>query len=140
MEEVKLHRDLFGRLLGISLQQNVVIEKVLKYPLTPVPLSLCHMDGTINKTDKSKLVKPLIHRESIRKALDVTNHVAKEVHVIFETYPEPSIKDYEHSIRENLRNDDFVIEGPQTKRPANFIAELKNIKFKQAFVQFLVND
>ncbi|KAL3286793.1 hypothetical protein HHI36_001287, partial [Cryptolaemus montrouzieri] len=46
----------------------------------------------------------------------------------------------EHSIRDNLRNDDFVIEGPQTKRPANFIAELKNIEFKEAFVQFLVND
>lgn len=172
--EVKLHRDLFGRLLGISLQQNVDIEKVLEYPLTPVPLSLCHMDGTINKTDKSKLVKPLIDREniveSIPKELDVviidgffylytlrdipstfggisynllrnlTNHVATEIHVIFDTYPTPSIKDYEHSIRDNLRNDDFVIEGPHTKRPANFVAELKNIKFKQALVQFLVKD
>lgn len=174
VNEVKLQRDLFGRLLGISLQQNVEIEKVLEYPLTPAPLSLCHMDGTINKTDKSKLVKPLIDREkiveSIPKELDVviidgffylytlrdipstfgaisynllrnlTNHVATEIHVIFDTYPTPSIKDYEHSIRDNLRNDDFVINGPQTKRPANFIAELKNIKFKQAFVQFLVND
>lgn len=125
---------------------------------------LCHMDGTINKTDKSKLVKPLIDREniveSIPKELDIviidgffylytlrdipstfgaisynllrnlTNHTATEIHVIFDTYPTPSIKDYEHSIRDNLGNDDFVIEGPQTKRPANFIAELKNIIFK----------
>lgn len=41
VNEVKLQRDLFRRLLGICLQQNVDIEKVLEYPLTPIPLSLC---------------------------------------------------------------------------------------------------
>lgn len=30
--------------------------------MTPVPLSLCHFDGTMNKTDKSVLAKILINR------------------------------------------------------------------------------
>ncbi|XP_076672225.1 uncharacterized protein LOC143371161 [Andrena cerasifolii] len=34
-------------------------DKVLTYPLTPVPLSLCHIDGTMCKTDKSALLKLL---------------------------------------------------------------------------------
>ena len=42
-----MQRDLFGRLLGISLNEKIDIKKVLTFPLTPVPLSLCHIDGTI---------------------------------------------------------------------------------------------
>ncbi|KAL3281732.1 hypothetical protein HHI36_004936 [Cryptolaemus montrouzieri] len=56
IEEEKIQGDLFGRLMGISLEKKVEMEKVLEYPLTPVPLSLCHLDGSINKTDKSKLI------------------------------------------------------------------------------------
>ena len=33
--------------------------EVLSYPLTSVPLSLSHVDGTMLKTDKSKLYKVL---------------------------------------------------------------------------------
>lgn len=174
MEEFKIHRDLFGRLLGISLECELQIEKVLQYPLTPVPLSLCHLDGSINKTDKAKLVQPLLNRElndeMVPNILDVviidgffflytlhefpatfgeishnllkniTNFNAKEIHLIFDTYPQPSIKDHEHKIRENLREKDFVIDGPMTKRPANFNDEMKSIKFKEAFVEFLIQD
>jgi hypothetical protein len=46
-----MQRDLFGQLLLISLEQKLNIDKVLAYPLTPVPLALCHIDGMINKTD-----------------------------------------------------------------------------------------
>lgn len=31
----------------------------MTYPLTPVPFSLCHIDGNINKTNKSVLTKIL---------------------------------------------------------------------------------
>lgn len=57
--EVRLQRDLFGKLLGISLKNSLNLDKVLTYPLTPVPLSLCHIDGTMCKTDKSALLKLL---------------------------------------------------------------------------------
>lgn len=174
VEEFKIHRDLFGRLLGISLKCELEIEKALEYPLTPVPLSLCHLDGSINKTDKSKLVQPLLNREFsdeiVPNTLDaviidgffylytlyefpetfggishnilknLTNIKAQQIHIIFDTYPQPSIKDHEHKLRENLREKEFVIDGPGTKRPANFLDEMKSIKFKQAFVEFLIKD
>lgn len=59
VHEVKLQRDLFGRLLALSLDTSIDLEKVLCYPITPVPLSLCHIDGSLNKTDKSVLIHEL---------------------------------------------------------------------------------
>lgn len=46
-------------MLGISLEKQVDILETLKYPLTPVPTSMCHLDGTMYKTDKSTLMKIL---------------------------------------------------------------------------------
>ncbi|CAF4952709.1 unnamed protein product [Pieris macdunnoughi] len=57
--EVRMQRDLFAQLLLISLEQTLNIDKVLSYPLTPVPLAMCHADGIICKTDKSVLLKIL---------------------------------------------------------------------------------
>ena len=48
--------DLFGSILHISLQRKVDMAQVLKYPLTPVPLSLSHVDGTMLSTPKSALL------------------------------------------------------------------------------------
>lgn len=46
-------------MLAISMNENTNIEKILTYPLTPVPMSMCHLDGSIFKTDKSALLKLL---------------------------------------------------------------------------------
>lgn len=59
VHEVKLQRDLFGRLLTLSLDKNLDLEKVLCFPITPVPLSLCHIDGSMIKTVKSVLIQEL---------------------------------------------------------------------------------
>lgn len=53
VQAVRMKRDLFVRLLAISIKYQVDISKVLSYPLTPVPFSMCHMDGAICKTEKS---------------------------------------------------------------------------------------
>ncbi|GFW70277.1 hypothetical protein TNCV_5131031 [Trichonephila clavipes] len=58
-QEIKLQRDLFGRLLGISMDHQIDVLKILSFPITPVPLALCHLDGGFCKTDKSVLVKCL---------------------------------------------------------------------------------
>lgn len=42
VKEVCCTRDLFGRLLYLAASQNVDLETVLSYSLTPVPLSLSH--------------------------------------------------------------------------------------------------
>ena len=57
--ELQGTRDLFGRLLYLSSVANINLEKVFTFPLTPVPLSLAHVDGSMNKTDKSKLLHKL---------------------------------------------------------------------------------
>ena len=59
---VTLTRDLFESILFRALQSKVDMEEVLKYPLTPVPLSLCHPDGFMQKTSKSKLLLELEKR------------------------------------------------------------------------------
>lgn len=56
--ELRMHCDIFGKLY-ISLQKEVDIGKVLVYLLTPVPLSMSHLDGSICKTGKSALLKLL---------------------------------------------------------------------------------
>ena len=59
IQEVKMERDLMGRILAIALENKVDIKQVLEYPLTPVPLSLCHIDGLMNKTPKATLFQKL---------------------------------------------------------------------------------
>lgn len=59
IQEVRVQRDLFGRMLGISMDHKIDISKILSYPITPVPLSMCHFDGAICKTQKSALMKSL---------------------------------------------------------------------------------
>lgn len=59
--EVRLQRDLFGQLLVVALDKQLDIEKVLTYPLTPIPFSLGHLDESICKTEKSALLKLLEH-------------------------------------------------------------------------------
>ena len=55
-------RDLFGRLLYLAATHNLDLQVVFRYPLTLVPLSLAHVDGTMTKTDKSALMTKLEKR------------------------------------------------------------------------------
>lgn len=69
----------------------------------------------------------------------ITNTRAKEIHLIFDQYFQPSIKDYERSTRGNKEADhDFFISGPNQKRPVEFAKELLNNKFKVALVRFFI--
>lgn len=46
---------MFGRLLYLSTITDIDLKMVLAYPLTPVPMTLAHVDGTMITTDKAKL-------------------------------------------------------------------------------------
>ena len=59
IKELQGTRDLFGRLLYLSAQKKIDLSIVFKFPLTPVPLSLGHVDGSLNKTNKSTLMHKL---------------------------------------------------------------------------------
>ena len=54
--EAILIRDLFGSILCFPMQQNIDMAEVLKYPLTPVPLCLSYVDGSVNSTPRSNLL------------------------------------------------------------------------------------
>ncbi|XP_033227631.1 uncharacterized protein LOC117179704 isoform X4 [Belonocnema kinseyi] len=62
-----------------------------------------------------------------------------QIHIVFNRYFSPPIKDYEHELR-NANDSAFEISGPDQVRPADFSKELKNSKFKESLVRFLIND
>ena len=47
VQEIRMQKKLFGRMLGISLEKLIDVLETLKYPLTPIPTSMCHLDGTM---------------------------------------------------------------------------------------------
>ncbi|CAH1173831.1 unnamed protein product [Phaedon cochleariae] len=167
--ELRMQRDLFGQFLCISLKKSLDIEKVLIYPLTPVPLSMCHIDGTICKTNKAALLKileqqvePHIPKQTNVKVFDgffmlhlmreipatygnistkilsmFCSNDAEVVVIAFDRYIFPSIKDSEHSLR-GMQVTQFHIEGADQIRSSDFSNDLKNAKFKEALVNFII--
>ena len=56
---IKGDRDLFSRLVVIARRREIDLENILTYELVSVPLSLARLDGSLNKTAKSKLLQEL---------------------------------------------------------------------------------
>ena len=59
---VSVTHDLFGSILYHGLQAEVEMKQILRYPLTPLPLQIHHLAGTMQKTPKSKLLQELEKR------------------------------------------------------------------------------
>jgi len=59
---IRADRETFARLLSIQQKRNVDLREVMRYELCVLPLSLANYDGTLRKTQKSKLFK---HLESV---------------------------------------------------------------------------
>lgn len=57
---LKADRHLFARLLVIAQTREMNLRDVLQYSLGPLPWSLAASDGSLAKTDKSKLLEPLV--------------------------------------------------------------------------------
>lgn len=76
-QEIKIQRDLFGRMLGISMDHKIDVMKMLSYPLTPVTLAFCHLDGAIYKTVKSVLAKAL------ESSIEHDTPVSSDVYVVY---------------------------------------------------------
>lgn len=62
----------------------------------------------------------------------------KEVHIIFDKYNIPSIKDYEH--RQRGEDDTTYNIQRNVKRPSDFGKLLRSSHFKETFVEFLIED
>lgn len=57
--EIKVERNLFGQLVMLSEQHDISLDKMLSFPLRPVPWTLSTADGCPVKTDKSKMMHRL---------------------------------------------------------------------------------
>ena len=64
-------RDIIGRLLYLVVIEDLDLHVVFTYPLTPVPLSLAHVNDTLHKTDKTKLMHKL--EEKVASGNPLTN-------------------------------------------------------------------
>ena len=171
--KLKSQRDLFATLLAICIQYKVDLSTVMSYPITHVPFSLFHTDGTMNKTDKSILMKyletkvpttqslshndvviydgfallhqlqnlPFTYGEISEKILHllVADKNVMRIDLIFDTYRSPSLKDHEHKLRKCFSKPCNITYRKQL-RSNDFHHDLKNNKFKDSFVKFLMND
>ena len=54
--EITAERNVLGQLVILALQHELSLERVLSYPLGPVPWALASSDGAMIKTDKAKLM------------------------------------------------------------------------------------
>ncbi|GFY41445.1 uncharacterized protein TNIN_77491 [Trichonephila inaurata madagascariensis] len=68
----------------------------------------------------------------------VTQLNTKRFGIIFDQYFSASIKDYERSLRHESTPLGFNITRLDQVRPSDFAKELKNIRFKQALVDFFI--
>lgn len=167
---IKMQRDLFGRVLMISLKHEPDVPKILSFPLTPLPNNFCHLDGTIYSTPKSALLKCIAGQEdsnttnlscdvmmidgffflyTLREA-DVTyskisisilkkivSFKSSVIHLIFDQYFSPSIKDYERNKRGSASEKQYIITADM-KLTSTLLVELRNSNFKKTFVRFLI--
>ena len=155
-----LIRDLFSSILFLSLERKVDMAEVLSYPLTPVPLSLSHVDGTVLKTKKSTLTSTLEIKVITRPPDIVHETVIDASFFLYLQYNLPStfgqvakvilsnikkakgnvilsIKDSERNNRASVTTS-FQVTGSSQKRPSNWLETMKNTSFKISLNKFLV--
>jgi len=67
---IEINRDILAKMLFITHNKGKVIDfqKALCKPLSEVPLSLANPDGSMRKTDKSKLAKVILSRKNETKS------------------------------------------------------------------------
>ena len=155
-----LIRDLFSSILFLSLKRKADMAEVLSYPLTPVPLSLSHVDGTVLKTKKSTLTSTLEIKVITRPPDIVHETVIDASFFLYLQYNLPStfgqvakvilsnikkakgnvilsIKDSERNNRASVTTS-FQVTGSSQKRPSNWLEAMKNTSFKISLNKFLV--
>ncbi len=168
--ELKGTRDLFGRLLYVSTMEDVDLSKVFCYPLTPVPLSLAHVDGSMNKTDKSKLMHKLeaVDDSTPPSDVDVTLVDAMFMLHIMQNVPPTygglgsmilnqlcTMSNTVHFVcdtyvtpslktserdRRGAQDMSFAVTGTDQKRPKDWQHALQSPSFKNAFFRYLAED
>jgi hypothetical protein len=74
MKKVTGTKDLFGRLLYLATTMQIDLPSLFMYPPTSMPFSLAHVNGSMNKTGKSKLMlllKTKMEYSTVPSSVDV---------------------------------------------------------------------
>ena len=73
----------------------------------------------------------------------ICNYKGKTIHLVFDKFFSPSIKDIERDQRASATNQDvyatFFINGPEQKQPSNWQKALRNNSFKSSIIHFLTS-
>ena len=87
---VSMTHDLFGSILYHAWQAEVDTEQILRYPLIPVPLSISQVNGTMQKTPKSKLLQELEKRVASNPPTNVLVTIIEGMFFFHLLYQPPS--------------------------------------------------
>ena len=167
-KELVAERNLFGQLILLSIAHHISLEKVLEYPLGPVPWSLAMADGTPTKTNKAKLLHKLENGQTVVEkptnisyvidgnatfhelmqipntfeelALKIFSHLPRcnRVDFVTDTYKAKSIKSMERERRGC--SSELLIQGPLTKVPRDFKRFLSNENNKTHLIHLITKE
>ncbi|GFV95586.1 hypothetical protein TNCV_4575871 [Trichonephila clavipes] len=128
--ELRMQRDLFGRLIGISMTNKVDVEKVLGFPLMPIPTSMYHTYDGFFMLHIMKEVPQNFDGISKKFLKMISQFKSSRIDIVFDQYFTPSIKDCER-LRLNETTSTVSI-GPNQIRHHNFaeptLLEYQNTK------------
>ena len=170
IKELQGTRDLFGHLLYLSTVKELDLKRVLAYPITPVPLTFAHIDGTKVSTDKSTLFSKFEARVVtdaprnvdvsivdgmflIQSLVDLPPTFGGVANVILSRLARLANRvdfvcdTYKHpSIKDITREDrgsvegEVKVSGPEQRRPKDFTQALKSESFKKSLLRFLAEE
>ena len=165
--QITAERNVFAQLLLLSMKNKLSMEKVLSYPLIPVPASMATFDGVPAKTDKSALMHA-IEKDFTAEKPKETNYIIdgnallqslttlpqtfgllarsvfsllpreKRVDFVTDSYLEHSIKSIERHRRGTSKA--HLIKGPNTKVPRDWKAFMSNDRNKEQLIEFLFKE
>lgn len=101
-----------GRQLAVAMDQKIDMNAVLSYPLTPIPLCLSHLDGSIYSTPKATMLNCLEKRNVS------SNHFKVDVKIIdgffllhlFHDLPAKFCKTCSHIFGMNCKRVDLIFD------------------------------
>ena len=99
IKEVRGTRDLLGRLLYLATEMKIDMDMLSSYPLTPVPMSLAHLDGTMTTTPKCKLMHK-IEEDELEKAVPSS----RDVYVVDAMFFIRTLQNVSHTYRHIAEN------------------------------------
>ena len=167
-KELAAERNVFGQLVLLAMDHELCMEKVMSYPLGPVPWSLATADGAPVKTDKAKLMHKLEEGHAMTTRPESVVHVidgnamlqaitqlpetfgdlaqriffllptTKRVDFVTDTYHELSIKNVERDRRGTSQQ--FLIHGPLTRVPRDSKTFLANSTNKEQLIRLILQE